>query len=205
MQKGRDLLPGGIGDGPEAQKSQTPGGGHLRQGRGFQVQNRMGQSGQGLSLSTFMDDAAGGDQTAGVDGKPRRRQNGPEVRQGQRGGRGRDRLQGPGVGVIVPEALSQDQIAGRQSRGQAAPEPQRNEELRPAAVHQGLAGAAAGVGPHPGQGHHPWSRLPDPGRQPQVPASLGPHLTQKRPHFLGQCGQKENPAGSGGARRAPAC
>jgi hypothetical protein len=65
MEKFRDLFPGHVGNGPEAQKGQTMGGGHLRQGAGFQVQNRPGQAGREFSLPPFMDDAAGGDQTAG--------------------------------------------------------------------------------------------------------------------------------------------
>lgn len=74
MEKFRDLFPGHVGNGPEAQKGQTMSRGHLRQGAGFQVQNRLGQAGREFSLTTFMDDAGGGDQTAGDRGEPRLRE-----------------------------------------------------------------------------------------------------------------------------------
>ncbi|MGA9756130.1 MAG: hypothetical protein WBV23_13420, partial [Desulfobaccales bacterium] len=70
MEKSRDLFPGHVGHGPEAQKSQPLSRGHLRQGRGFQVQNRLGQPGQWYSLTLFMDNAGGGDQAPGDRGKP---------------------------------------------------------------------------------------------------------------------------------------
>jgi hypothetical protein len=40
MEEFRDLFCGRVGNGPEAQKGQILSRGHLRQGGGFQVQNR---------------------------------------------------------------------------------------------------------------------------------------------------------------------
>jgi hypothetical protein len=75
-------------------------------------------------LTCFKDDAAGGDQGAGGAGEPCLRQGAAE--EGQRPGESwlRDRLEFPGVGVIAPEGLSQDQVPGGQPRDQGAPEPQ---------------------------------------------------------------------------------
>jgi hypothetical protein len=96
--------------------------GHLRQGTGFQVQNRLGQAGREFSLTSFMDDAGGGDQTAGDRGEPRLLEGARQEREGPGGRRMGARLEFPGVGVIVPEGFSQDQIPGRQPRGQGAAE-----------------------------------------------------------------------------------
>ena len=85
MEKFRDLLCGRVGNGPEAQKGQTLSRGHLRQGAGFQVQNRPRQTGQRFSLTSLVDDAAGGDQTAGDRGEPRLLQGAAEARQGPGG------------------------------------------------------------------------------------------------------------------------
>jgi len=116
----------------------------------------------------------------------------------------RARLEFPGVGVIKPETLPQDQIPGSQPRGQGPPEPQGDQELGAAAAQKGLSSPAGRGLTHPGQGHHSRSRLPFPGRQPQIPASLRLYLAQKRPHFQGQCSHDEDPAGEGGAYGAPA-
>ena len=204
VEKLRNLFGGAVGNGPEAQKSQALSRGQLRQGEGFQVQNRLGQTGQRFSLTSLVNDAAGGDQTAGDRGKPRLLQSGTEARQGPGRSRLRTRLEFPGVGAIMPEGLSQDQIPGRQPRGQGAPEPDGDQELGAAAPHQGLPGTAGRSRSHPGQGHHRTSRLPVPGRQPQIPASLSFDLAQKRPHFQGKCSHDENPAGKGGAGGVPA-
>jgi hypothetical protein len=114
------------------------------------------------------------------------------------------RLEFPGVGVIAPEGFSQDQIPGRQTRGQGAAEPQGNQQFRPTASHQAFPGPTGRRRPHPGQGHHSWPRLKLPGRQPQVPAGPGPDPTQKRPHLHRQCSHDENPAGLGTAPGVPA-
>ena len=203
-EKSRDLFGGRVGNGPEAQKGQTPSRGHLRHGTGFQVQNRLRQTGQGFSLTSLMDDAAGGDQTAGDRGEPRLLQGATEERQGPGRSRMRARLEFPGVGIIAPEGLPQDQVPGRQLRGQGAPEPQGDQELGAAAAQEGLPGPAGRDLAHPGQGHHCRARLPFPGRQPQTPANLPLYLAQKRPHFQGQCSQYEDSAGPGGAYGAPA-
>ena len=71
MEKSRDLFPRRVGNGPEAQKGQILSRGHLRQGAGFQVQNRPRQTGQGFSLTSLVNDAAGGDQAAGDRSEPR--------------------------------------------------------------------------------------------------------------------------------------
>jgi hypothetical protein len=173
MEKLRNLLCGAVGNGPEAQKGQALRRGQLRQGEGFQVQNRPRQTGQRFSLASLVDDAAGGDQTAGGRGEPRLLQGGTEARQGPGWRRLRAGLEFPGVGAIMPEGLSQDQIPGSQPRGQGAPEPGGDQNLGPAAAHQGLPGPAGRGGAHPGQGHHRASRPPFPGRQPQIPASPG--------------------------------
>jgi len=199
MQKLRNLFGGAVGNGPEAQKGQVLSRGQLRQDAGFQVQNRMRQTGQRFSLTSLVDDAAGGDQTAGDRGEPRLLQDRTEAR--QRPGRRRLRagLKFPGVGAIMPEGLSQDQVSGSQTRGQGAPEPGGDQESGAEAAHQALPGPAGRGGPHPGQGQHRTCRLPFPGRQPQVPAGPGFDAAQKRPHFQGQCGQDEGAAGAGGA------
>ena len=204
MEKLRDLFCGAVGNGPEAQKGQVLSRGQLRQGAGFQVQNRPRQTGQRFSLTSLVDDAAGGDQTAGDRGEPRLLQGATEARQGPGRSRLRARLEFPGVGAIMPEGLSQDQIPGSQPRGQGAPEPDGDQELGAAAAHQGLPGPAGRGRAHPGQGHHRTSRLPVPGRQPQIPASPGFDPAQKRPHFQGKCSHDEDPAGAGGACGAPA-
>jgi len=80
MEKSRDLVCGRVGNGPEAQKGQTPSRGHFCQGAGFQVQNRPRQTGQGLSLTFLVNDAAGGDHTAGDGGEPRLVEGGAEER-----------------------------------------------------------------------------------------------------------------------------
>ena len=80
LEKSRDLFCGRVGNGPEAQKGQPPSRGHLRQGTGFQVQNRLRQTGQGFSLTSFVDDATGSDQTAGDRGEPRLLQGATEER-----------------------------------------------------------------------------------------------------------------------------
>jgi len=72
-EKFRNFFSGRVGNGPEAQKGQILSDGHLRQGAGFQVQHRVWQAGQGSSLTPLMDDAGGGDQTAGDRGEPRLR------------------------------------------------------------------------------------------------------------------------------------
>jgi hypothetical protein len=204
MEKFRNLFSGAVGNGPETQKGQTLSRSHLGQGAGFQVQNRPRQTGQGFSLTSLVDDSAGADQTAGDRGEPRFLQGAPEQWQGAGRRRRRARLEFPGVGVIVPEGLSQDQIPGRQPRGQGAPEPQGDQEFGAAAGHQILPGPAGRGLAHPGQSHHRGSRLPFPGRQPQIPASLRLHPAQKRPHFPGQCSHYQDPAGEGGAYGAPA-
>ena len=71
LEKFRDLVCGHVGNGPEAQKGQTLSRGHCRQGAGFQVQNRPRQTGQRPSLTFLVNDAAGGDHTAGDRGEPR--------------------------------------------------------------------------------------------------------------------------------------
>ena len=197
MEKLRDLFCGCVGNGPEAQKGQVLSRGHFRQGAGFQVQNRLRQTGQRFSLTSLVDDAAGGDQTAGDCGEPRVLEGATEERQGPRSSRLRTRLEFPGVGAIMPEGLSQDQIPGSQPRGQGAREPDGDQKLGAAAAHQGLPGPAGCGRAHPGQGHHRASRLPVPGRQPQIPANPGFDLAQKRPHFQGQCSHYEDPAGEG--------
>jgi len=150
MEKGRDFFPGQVGDGPEAQEGEPLSRGHLRQGVGLQVQDRPGQAGREFSLTSFLDDAGGGDQTAGDCGKPRLREGALQERQGP-GGRGMGtRPKFLGVGVKVPEGLSQDQIPGGQLRGQGAAESQGNQQLRPAAFHQVLSGPAGRGRPHPG-------------------------------------------------------
>ena len=204
MEKFRDLFPSRVGNGPEAQKGQTPSRGHLRQDGGFQVQNRPGQTGQGLSLTSLVDDAAGGDQAAGDRGEPRLLESAAEERQGPGRNRLRTRLEFPGVGVIAPEGLSQDQVPRRQPRGQGAPEPDGDQEFGAAAAHEDLSGPAGRGLAHPGQGRHRRSRLPFPGRQPQIPASLRLDPAQKRPHFQGQCSHDKDPAGGGFADAAPA-
>ncbi len=150
MEKSRDLFPRHVGHGPEAQKGQTPSRGHLRQGGGFQVQNRLGQPGQWSSLTLFMDDAGGGDQAAGDRGKPRLFEGPHQERQGPGGSRMRTWVEFPGIGIIVPEALAQDQIPGRQSRGQGAAEPQGDQEVGTAAAHQHFPGPAGRRRAHPG-------------------------------------------------------
>jgi len=204
MEEFRNFFPNRVGNSPEAQKGQTPSRGQLRQDGGLQVQNRPRQTGQGLSLTSLVDDAAGGNQTAGDRGEPRLLQSAAEER--QRAGRSRlgARLKFQGVGVIVPEALSEDQIPGRQPRGQGAPEPGGDQEFGADAAHQGLPGPAGRGLAHPGQGHQRRSRLPFPGRQPEIPARLRPDPAQKRPHFPGQCSHDEDPAGEGFAYGAPA-
>jgi hypothetical protein len=77
LEKCRDLFPGHVSNGPEAQEGQTVSRGHLRQGAGFQIQNRPGQAGQEFSMTSFMEDAGGGDQTAGNRGEPRLRKGAP--------------------------------------------------------------------------------------------------------------------------------
>jgi hypothetical protein len=151
-----------------------------------------------------MEDAGGGDQTAGDRGEPRLCEGALQERQGPGGRRIGARLEFPGVGVIVPEGFSQDQIPGRQPRGQGAAESQGNQQVRPAAIHQALPGPTGRRRSHPGQGHHPRPRLKFPGRQPQVPAGPRPDPTQKRPHFAGQCSHDENPAGPGAGPGVPA-
>ena len=152
----------------------------------------MRQTGQRFSLTSLVDDAAGGDQTAGDRGEPRLLQGLTEARQGPGRSRLRARLEFPGVGVIMPEGFPQDQIPGSQPRGQGAPEPDGDQELGAEATHQGLPGPAGRGRAHPGQGYHRTSRLPVPGRQPQIPASPGFDPAQKRPHFQGQCSHDEN-------------
>lgn len=71
MEEPRDLFCGRVGNGPEAQKGQALSRSHLRQGASFQVQNRPRQTGQRFSLTSLVDDAAGGNQTAGDGGEPR--------------------------------------------------------------------------------------------------------------------------------------
>ncbi len=198
MEKSRDLFPGHVGHGPEAQKSQPLSRGHLRQGRGFQVQNRLGQPGQWYSLTLFMDNAGGGDQAPGDRGKPPFSEGPHQERQGPGGSRMRAWVELTGVGIIVPEALAQDQISGRQPRGQGAAEPQGDQEVGTAAVHQDLPGPAGRRRAHPGQGRHSRPRLKLPGRQPQVPTGPGLDPAQKRPHFQGECSHNEDPAGPGG-------
>jgi hypothetical protein len=173
MEKCRDLFPGLVGNGPEAQKGQTVSRGHLRQGAGFQVQNRLGQAGRQFPLASFMEDAAGGDQTAGDRREPRLPEGAFQEGQGPGERRIGAGLEFPGVGIIAPEGFSQDQIPGRQPRGQGAAESQRNQQVRSAALHQALPGPAGRRRPHPGQGHHPRARLQFPGRQSQVPAGPG--------------------------------
>jgi hypothetical protein len=191
-EKLRDLFAGAVGNGPEAQKGQGLSRGQLRQDAGFQVQNRPRQTGQRFSLTSLVDDAAGGDQTAGHRGEPRLVQGAAETRQGPGRSRVRACLEFTGVGVITPEGLSQDQVPGSQPRGQGAPEPDGDHELGAAAAQQGLPGPAGGGGAHPGQGQHRTSRLPFPGRQPQIPARPGSDAAQKRPHFQGQCSHDED-------------
>ena len=116
----------------------------------------------------------------------------------------RPRLEFPGIGVIAPEGLPQDQVPGSQPRGQSAPEPQGDQELGAAAAHEGLPGPAGRDLAHPGQGHHCRARLPFPGHQAQIPASLRSYPAQKRPHFPGECSHDEDPAGEGGIYGAPA-
>ena len=135
MEKLRNLLAGAVGNGPEAQKGQAPSRGQLRQDAGFQVQNRPRQPGQGASLTSLVDDAAGGDQAAGDRGEPRLPEGLAEARQGPGSRRLWTRLEFPGVGVIVPEGLPQDQIPGSQPRGQGAPEPGGDQEFGTAARH----------------------------------------------------------------------
>jgi hypothetical protein len=192
MEKLRNLLRRAVGNGPEAQKGQALSRGQLRQGAGFQVQNRPRQTGQRFSLTSLVDDAAGGDQAAGDRGEPCLVQGGTEARQGPGGSRLRARLEFPGIGAILPEGLSQDQIPGRHPRSQGAPEPDGDQKLGAAARHQGLPGPSGRRGAHAGQGHHRTSRLPVPGRQPQIPASPGIDPAQKRPHFQGKCSHDEN-------------
>ena len=192
MEKLRDLFGGAVGNGSEAQKGQVLGRGQLRQGEGFQVQNRPGQTGQEFSLTSLVDDAAGGDQTAGDRGKARLVQGGTEARQGLGRSRLRACLEFPGIGAIMPEGLAQDQVPGSQLRGQGAPEPDGDQDLGAPAAHQGLPGPAGRGRAHPGQGHHRASRLPFPGRQPQIPASPGLDPAQKRPHFQGQCSHDDD-------------
>ena len=204
MEKLRNLLGGAVGNGPEAQEGQVPSRGQLRQDAGFQVQNRPRQPGQRFSLTSLVDDAAGGDYAAGDRGEPRLLQGAAEERQGPGRRRLRAGLEFPGAGAVMPEGLSQDQIPGSQPRGQGAPEPDGDQKLGAAAVQQDLPGPAGRGRAHPGQGHHRASRLPVPGRQPQIPASPGLDPAQKRPHFQGQCSHDENPAGGGGAGGAPA-
>jgi hypothetical protein len=204
MEKFRDFLSSRVGNGPEAQKSQSPSRGQLRQHAGFQVQNRLGQTGQGLSLTSLVNNAAGGDYTGGDRGEPCLPQGPAEARQGPGRGRLRARLEFTGVGVIAPEGLPQDQGPGGQPRGQGPPEPQGDQEFDAAAAQKGLPGPAGRSLAHPGQGHHCRARLPFPGRQPQVPASLPLDPAQKRPHFQGQCSHYKDAAGPGGAYGPPA-
>ena len=204
MEKFRNLFGGAVGNGPEAQKGQILSRGHLRQGDGFQVQDRPRQTGQGPSLTSLVDDAAGGDQTADDRGESRLLQRAAEERQGSGRSRLRACLKFPGVGVIVPEALSQDQVPGSQPRGQGAPEPDGDHKFRAETAHQGLPGPAGRGLAHPGQGRQRRPCLPFPGRQPQIPASLRSYPAQKRPHFPGQCSHNEDPAGAGGVYGAPA-
>ena len=199
MEELRNLLGGAVGNGPEAQKGQALSRGQLRQGHGFQVQNRPRQTGQGFSLTSLVDDAAGGDQAAGGRGEPRLLQSGAKARQGPGSRRLRAGLEFPGVGVIMPEGLSQDQVPGSQPWIQGAPEPDGDQKFGAAAAHQGLPGPASRGRAHPGQGYHRASRLPVPGRQPQIPASPGFDPAQKRPHFPWKCSHDEDTAGGGGA------
>jgi hypothetical protein len=192
MEELRNLFAGAVGNGPEAQKGQVLRGGQLRQDAGFQVQNRPRQTRQRCSLTSLVDDAAGADQAAGGRNEPRLVQGVTETRQGPGRRRLRARLEFPGVGTIVPERLPQNQIPGRQPRGQGAPETDGDQEFGAAAAHQGLPGPAGRGGAHPGQGHHRTSRRPFPGRQPQIPASPGFDAAQKRPHFQGKCSHDED-------------
>jgi hypothetical protein len=100
------------------------GGCHNRQGGGFQVQNRLRQAGQGVSLTSFMDDAGGADQTTTKGIEPRLLEGATQERQGPGRPRMGAGLEFPGVGVIAPEALSQNQVPHCQPRGQGAGEPQ---------------------------------------------------------------------------------
>jgi hypothetical protein len=150
MEKSRNLFPCHVGHGPEAQKGQPLSRGHLGQSGGFQVQNRLGQPGQRSSLTFFMDNAAGGDQAAGDGGKPGFSEDSHQERQGPGGSRMRAWVELPGVWIIVPEALTQDQIPGRQSRDQGAAEPQGDQEVRTTAAHQDFPGLAGRRRTHPG-------------------------------------------------------
>jgi hypothetical protein len=197
-EKFRDLLPGRVGNGPEAQKGHPPGCSQLRQGTGLQVQNRLGQPGQKLSLTSLVNDAAGGDHTGGDRGEPRLVQSTPEAKQCPGGSRRRDRPELPGVWGIAPESLPQDQVTGGQPRGQGPPEPQGDQELGAAAAHEGLPGPAGRSLAHPGQGHHGRARPPFPGWHPQVPANLPLYPAQKRPHLLGKRSHYEDSPGPGG-------
>lgn len=158
---------------------------HRRHGGGFQVQNRLRQASQGVSLTSFMDDAGGADQTAADGVEPRLLEGATQERQGAGRGRMGAGLEFPGVGVIAPEALSQDQIPDCQPRGQGTGEPKRDQEPGPAVAYQGFPGPARRRLAHPGQGHNPRPRLPFPGRHSQVPAGSRLYLAQKRPHFQG--------------------
>ena len=204
MEKFRNLFGGAVGNGPETQKGQVLSRGQLRQGAGFQVQNRPHQTGQRFSLTSLVDDAAGGDQAAGDRGEPRLLQGVTEEQQGPGSSRLRACLEFPGVGAIMPEGLSQDQVPGSQPRSQGAPEPDGDQEIGTAARHQNLSGPAGRGRAHPGQGHHRTSCLPVPGRQPQIPASPGLDPAQKRPHFPGKCSHDKDQASGGGAYGAPA-
>lgn len=135
MEKLRNLLAGAVGNGPEAQKGQTLSRGQLRQNSGFQVQNRPHQPGQGTTLTSLVHDAAGGDQAAGDRIQFRLLEGLAETRQGPGSRRLRAGLEFPGVGVILPEGLSQDQVPGRHPRGQGAPEPYGDQKFGAPASH----------------------------------------------------------------------
>lgn len=124
MEKLRDFLPGRVSYGPEAQKGQTMGGRHHRQGGGFQVQNRLRQAGQGVTLTSFMDDAGGADQTTADGIEPRLLEGATQERQGPGRPRMGAGLEFPGIGVIAPEALPQNQVSHSQPRSQGAGKPQ---------------------------------------------------------------------------------
>jgi hypothetical protein len=123
-EKLRDFLPGRISYGPEAQKGQALGGRHYRQGAGFQVQNRLRQAGQGVCLTSFMDDEGGADQVTAEGIEPRLLEGATQERQGPGRPRMGAGLKFPGVGVVAPEAFSQNQVPHCQPRGQGASEPQ---------------------------------------------------------------------------------